>query len=321
MDNTRETHLRELLAQKLASSPKTLFSPSDIEDMLEELRTDQGLPKSVTLEKFRKLAFESKALREVKLTSTYPLHTTRYHSGIFTPYELAVSLRPNSYLSHGSAAFIHGLTTQKQDFIYANQEQSSKARSDSLTQQALNRAFASKQRQSSFIITHKRTKMLLLSGKDTNRLGVGEMTGTETGRIEVTNLERTLIDIAVRPAYAGGTKNVLLGYSRAIPKISVELLSQMLDDLDYLYPYHQAIGFYLQRAGCDSEALTTLKACGLRYDFFLAHGMKRTKFDSGWRIHYPEDFAEIAGVSSTPFTPSIREQANQSIAPPDAENP
>lgn len=298
MDNIRETRVTELLTQKLASFPKTLFAPSDIEDMFEELRTDQGLPKSITLGKFRKLAFECKALREVKLTSTYPLRTKRYHAGPFTPYELAVSLRPNSYLSHGTAAFINGLTTQKQDFIYANQEQSSKVRSDSLTQDALNRAFASKQRQSSFIVRHERTKVLLLSGKDTNRLGVQELTGTETGRIKLTNLERTLIDIAVRPAYAGGTAKVLFSYRKAIRKLSVNLLSGMLDDLDYLYPYHQAIGFYLRRAGYDVKSLGALKKDGLRYDFFLAHGMKETKFDSEWRIHYPDDLPEISRDSS-----------------------
>lgn len=70
-------------------------------------------------------------------------------------------------LSHGTAAFIRGLTKHKQDFIYANQEQSSKVRSDALTLAALPRAFASKQRQSNFIVTHKRTKILLLGGKDT----------------------------------------------------------------------------------------------------------------------------------------------------------
>jgi hypothetical protein len=261
--------------------------------MFAELRTESALPKSLTLEKFRRIALESKALREVKLTSTYPLRTKRYHSGTFTPYELAISLRPNSYLSHGTAAFIHGLTAQKQDFIYANQEQSSKEHSDSLTQAALNRAFASKQRQSSFIVTHKRTKILLLNGKNTNRLGVQKLIGAQSGRVEVTNLERTLIDIAVRPAYDGGTENVLFSYCNAIHKISVELLSQMLQELDYLYPYHQAIGFYLQRAGHDVKSLATLKRSGFQYDFFLAHGMKKTRFDSEWRIHYPDNLRDM----------------------------
>jgi hypothetical protein len=53
----------------------------------------------------------------------------------------------------------------------------------------------------------------------------------------------------------------------------------MLQELGYLYPYHQAIGFYLLRAGYDPESLVSLRELGLKYDFFLAHGMKKTKFD------------------------------------------
>lgn len=46
MDDIRETHVTDLLSQKLASSPKTLFSASEIEDLFEELGTEWGLPKS-----------------------------------------------------------------------------------------------------------------------------------------------------------------------------------------------------------------------------------------------------------------------------------
>lgn len=47
MENIREP--KEWLAQKLASSPKTLFSPSDIEDMFEELRPIWDWPKRYTV--------------------------------------------------------------------------------------------------------------------------------------------------------------------------------------------------------------------------------------------------------------------------------
>ena len=70
MDSSRETHANELLVQKLASSPKTLFSPSDIEDLFEELRTAWGLSKLVTLEKFRKLALEGLSTRTDLLGDT-----------------------------------------------------------------------------------------------------------------------------------------------------------------------------------------------------------------------------------------------------------
>ena len=164
------------------------------------------------------MALETKTLQKAHLTSTYPLHTIRFHAGQFTPYELALLLRPYSYLSHGTAAFLNGLTDNPPEFIYVNQEQSAKEHSGSLTQAGLKRAFSGKQRQSHFIVTHNETRMMLLSGKDTGRLGVQEITGTQGETLELTNLERTLIDMTVRPGYAGGTENVMHSYGRAIQK-------------------------------------------------------------------------------------------------------
>jgi hypothetical protein len=161
-----------------------------------------------------------------------------------------------------------------------------------LTQAGLNRAFSGKQRQSNFIVTHNRTRIMLLSGKNTGELGVKEITGIRGEPLKITNVERTLIDIAVRPGYAGGAKSVLVSYERAIQKISIDRLAAMIEELDYIYPYHQAIGFYLPRAGLDLKLLTSLRELGLEYDFFLEHGMKKTQFDSHWRIHYPDDLSQ-----------------------------
>src|SRR5882757_5978400 len=51
------------------------------------------------------------------------------------------------------------------------------ARSASLTQTAIDRAFASKQRESKLSFTNKDTTITILSGKNTGRLGVEELGG------------------------------------------------------------------------------------------------------------------------------------------------
>ena len=202
----QKKQVAKLLREKLVSSRKRLLSPADLAKLFADIRTEWSLPRNLNLEKFRQLAVETKTLQEVQLTSTYPLRTTRFHGGDFTSYELALSLRPHSYLCHGTAAFLQGLTDNQPEFVYVNQEQSPKDQSGSLTQASLNRAFSGKQRQSKFIVTHNRTSIMLLSGKDTDRRGVNEITGTQGESLEVTDLERTLIDITVRPGYAGARK-------------------------------------------------------------------------------------------------------------------
>jgi hypothetical protein len=112
-----------------------------------------------------------------------------------------LSLKPGSYLSHGTAAYLHNLADRELDTIYVNKEQSFKDSGGLLTQVGIKRAFSNKQRQSGYIITHNRTKITLLNGKHTDRLGVIRMTGSSGEQLELTDHERALIDIALRPAY------------------------------------------------------------------------------------------------------------------------
>lgn len=134
-----------------------------------------------------------------------------------------------------------------------------------------------------------KTRITLLSGKNTNRLGVQQIQDGRGVSLDLTGLERTLIDITVRPGYAGGVNHVLQCFKAAKEKIDLKKLVTLLNALDYVYPYHQALGFYLQKAGLKPNSWADLKSEGLQYDFYLAHGESRLKYDSDWRIHYPAD--------------------------------
>jgi predicted transcriptional regulator of viral defense system len=103
---------------------------------------------------------------------------------------------------------IHGLNDQIPKRFYLNKEQSPKPRSGGLTQAGIKRAFAGTQRESRLIYRFDDSEVALLSGKNTGNLEAIEMDYGGT-RLRVTSLERTLIDIAVRPAYAGGPLQVL----------------------------------------------------------------------------------------------------------------
>jgi hypothetical protein len=163
-----------------------------------------------------------------------------------------------------------------------------------LVQTAIDRAFANKQRTSAYIVTHQKTRMILLSGKHSGRLGVTKTLGPQGEQLDLTDVERTLVDIAVRPTYAGGTTVVARAYRTALPKISISRIAKLLEALNYLYPYHQVVGFYLQNAGQPLSALQPLREPGLNFDFYLEHGMRQTAFDTIWRVHFPQGLSQGA---------------------------
>jgi predicted transcriptional regulator of viral defense system len=62
-------------------------------------------------------------------------------------------------------------------------------------------------------------------------------------------MERTFMDIVVRPAYAGGINQLANAYKQAVARIDVDHLIKLLKKMDYVYRYHQSIGFLLERTG------------------------------------------------------------------------
>src|SRR6476659_7160355 len=89
---------------------------------------------------------------------------------------------------------------------------------------------------------------------------------------------RTLVDIAVRPGYAGGARRVLDAYRSALARndagMLIDELPESLTALSHVYPYHQAVGFYVEKAGADETVTAPLRARGLAYAFYLDYAME-----------------------------------------------
>jgi hypothetical protein len=81
---------------------------------------------------------------------------------------------------------------------------------------------------------------------------------------------------------------VLDAYRRAKDRVSIPRLMSTLQKLDYVYPYHQAIGFYLKRAEYAEAESKALKKLEREFNFYLAHDMRDKEFDKEWRIYHPK---------------------------------
>jgi hypothetical protein len=186
---------------------------------------------------------------------------------------------------------LHKLTRKQPEAIYLNIEQSPKFRADDgeLLQENIDKAFQTGPRMTTNSTTCRDQKIFLINGKNTDNLGVTEVDFGRAKNCRVTDLERTLIDITVNPHHSGGVSEVLHAYKAARNKISASKLAGYLKKIDHKYPYHQAIGFYMQRAGYDVDAVKLMwQSRPIEVDFYLAHRMERKDYSQEWRVYFPK---------------------------------
>ncbi len=265
-----------------------VFTEPDLLDILKKHRRRWELGVRVSGPVFTKFLVDELGLRIVELRAEQYGTLYRYAWREFSPYVMALSIRSRSYLSHGTAVFLHGLNDQLPKTIHVNREQSEKPKGGGLTQERLNLAFSRRQRTSKYVYAFDSYRAVLLSGKQTGAYGVITRRGPQREELPVTGLARTLVDIAVRPAYSGGIVQVLEAYRGAKGKVGGAEIVRVLKRLDYVYPYHQAIGFLMERAGYPEEEWARLRALGTKFDFYLLHGLKKPRRDEKWRLLVPE---------------------------------
>ena len=273
--------------------PEKILKSSRIKSILTEQRAFWRLAQSTNSAAFVKFFIEHGKLKQLRFPFPYRPEI-RYTWGEVPFLEVIGSLKEGSYFTHYSAMRIHGLTEQVPKTIYLNYEQRPHIQSGVLVQRSLDNAFKAKPRVSNNVIEFDDVRICLINGMHTGALGVVEervaYDASGPAKVRVTNIERTLIDIVVRPVYSGGVAEVLKAFKQAKDRASVNRITAFLQKLNYLYPYHQTIGFYLERAGYSAAAVDLLRQFPMNFDFYLAQQMGQTDFVPSWRLHIPKGF-------------------------------
>ena len=289
MKQTRFQIAKKDIIKLFDSLEKNIFSYSDISEILSNNIDFWRLPQNTSIKKFIYLLQENTFLKSLKFQfPSFNKSLYIWRDGSLN--KTLLSIKPNSYFSHYSAMFIHNLTDQIPKTYYLNIEQSPKPRSPNnaiLSQEKVDMAFLGSQRLSNNICKMNNYRVCILNGKNHNNLGVISI-NFDNELISITDIERTLIDIAVRPEYAGGIYEVLKAYRNVKGKVSLNRIQAYLKQMDFVYPYNQSIGFYLSKSGVYSnQQLSLLKKNPFKINFYIGHKLSNLKFDKEWNIYYP----------------------------------
>lgn len=270
------------------------YTTHDISEIFEEKKEEWAIANYRSYLDFIKYLETSGIFSNVKLKhlTTGSIKQILTKSGVENMY-VAQTIKKEGYLSNYSAMYIHQLTLQIPKSIYISfdkyEERNSFNESDiNLEQDAIDKAFSKPQRITSEVYKSELdgTRYFFLQKKShSSDFGIINENG-----LSFTDLERTLIDIAIRPSYSGGVFEVLEAYRSAISKVDISKLNDYLCKFNYVYPYHQLIGFYLEKAGYDISKLKPFFDKKSNLNFYLTYNMTNKNLDYKWGVYYPTGF-------------------------------
>jgi predicted transcriptional regulator of viral defense system len=285
---------QELIKDNLYSDNLKAYTTFDIKNIFSLNRNDWKIAGYRTADQFMSFLENKNIIKILKLKhqSTGSIKKILTEPDA-TTQNIALTIKKNGYLSNYSSMQIHQLTLQIPKSLYISFNKSLelkdiKKNENEISQENIDIAFSKPQRITSEVyrseLDNTRFYFIQKAHKEKN-IGI-----ISNDNYSYTDLERTLIDIAVRPVYSGGVFEVLNAFEIAKENVDVNKLNTYLLELDYKYPYHQVIGFYMSKAGYADEKVSLFSNYLSKYDFYLTYNMSNKEYDSEWKIYYPKGF-------------------------------
>ncbi|MBF0107304.1 MAG: hypothetical protein HQM16_18490, partial [Deltaproteobacteria bacterium] len=212
------------------------------------------------------------------------------------PLELARAFFDKSYLSHATAIFYHGLTEQVVRSFYISKERPTphqKQTTTEISNETLRVEFMKPARRTTNYCQYKGYTYHLVERGYAGRSGVIEMHlefENKNVPVEITNLERTLVDCIISPHYAGGLLEVIKAFKNAKQKLKHQKLYEQYQSISCIYPYWQRIGLVLEKLVGVQMAQHWHDYFGKpKSDFYIDKEYRGTwDYDQRWQVYYPK---------------------------------
>lgn len=277
----KKDQVETLLKEFREEHPYPVLSELEFNELINYINSIYGL-KSFSKKTILSFLVKGKYIEDIKLKD-YEVY--KFSDANADSLDIAHSFFRKTHFSYFTALLINGLTLQIPKTIYLNYERPKLYPAENnLIQSRIDDAFSKPPRISNNITELPQFNILYLQSKKYDNKGIVPFRGI----YKVTDIERTLIDVTVRPFYAGGVVEVLNAYEKAKDVLDISKLYGYYKSMDFIYPYHQAIGFYLQKAGYKESQYNLFKKFDFQFSFYLTYNMLHKNYSNEWNLYYPK---------------------------------
>ncbi|MBT0554884.1 type IV toxin-antitoxin system AbiEi family antitoxin domain-containing protein [Riemerella anatipestifer] len=198
-------------------------------------------------------------------------------------YDIASTRSRKAFFSFHTALSIHNLILNQPKQIYLTLERPTFVKSlSNLEQSTIDEVFSKPAKTTNNKRTYTIYSITLINGQHQNNIGI-----IPFRNYKVSDIERTLIDICVRPFYSGGVSQVLSIFNEVKSTMDTEKLFEYYRNMNFIYPYHQIIGFYLDKSGYPKESYEKFLSLRTDIKFYITYNILHKNFSEKWNLYYP----------------------------------
>lgn len=201
----------------------------------------------------------------------------------FNIYDFACSLENKSFFPMFTSLNIQGLSNYRSNFVFISRERKERNNftSRSLTQDAIDKAFSSNPRRTKAHDVINGYNLVLLESNNTEGIGIINYNG-----YRVSSINRAFIEIISNIHYFISPNNVINEFKIIKNKLDIDEILKIIEKFDFVYPYYQLAGYYLEEIGFTKNELFKFYSKKSDLIFYTIKNKKKYEFNEYWNIKY-----------------------------------
>lgn len=201
----------------------------------------------------------------------------------FNIYDFAYSLENKSFFPMFTSLNIQGLSNYRNNFVFISRERKERNNfiSRSLTQDAIDKAFTRNPRRTKAHDVINGYNLVLLESNNTEGIGIINYNG-----YRVSSINRAFIEIISNIHYFISPNNVINEFKIIKNKLDIDEILKIIEKFDFVYPYYQLAGYYLEEIGFTKNELFKFYSKKSDLIFYTVKNKEKYEFNEYWNIKY-----------------------------------
>lgn len=261
---------------------KGFFSINDIANILDELKEKNLVSHSLTQNDFYlKLLEDGLVAHTITIRDIEKIRYTLNKE--FNIYDFVYSLEKNGFFSMFTSLNIQGLTNFRDNFIFISKERMKRVnfKSKDITQEAIDKAFTNKPRRTKAHDTIYNYNVVILESNNTQEIGIINYNG-----YKISSINRAFVEIISNIQYSKTPDDVIYEFRNLKEKLDINEIFNIIEKFDFVYPYYQLAGYYLEKIGFLKDELSKFFNKKTNLIFYTIKNKEKYTLDKYWGIKY-----------------------------------